>query len=97
MLISLEWEAEPHILGRQKKYARGSRFTGKVWVNNDHFHDIEKGTDPLEIHRGTEMYCCRKTFYSDLEEDSATVKDTISWIIPEDYVGNYVVDMFVKR
>lgn len=97
VLISLEWEAEPHILGRQKKYARGSKFTGKVWVNNDHFHDIEKAQIHWEIHReGQKCIVAEKTFYSDLEQDSATVKDTISWIIPEDYVGNYVVDMFVK-
>lgn len=97
VLISLEWEKEPHVLGREKKYARGQRFGGKVWVNNDHFHIVENAQIHWEIHReGSQEILMENTFIRDLEEDSAAVIDNISFILPEDYVGNYVVEMCVR-
>lgn len=50
-----------------------------------------------EIHReSSQEILTENTFIRDLEEDSAAVIDTISFIIPEDYVGNYVVEMCVR-
>ncbi|HIU77610.1 MAG TPA: hypothetical protein IAC62_17110 [Candidatus Pelethocola excrementipullorum] len=97
VLISLEWEQEPHVLGREKKYSRGQRFNGKVWVNNDHFHKMEDLEIHWEIRRENSTEILEEhTFKESLSEDSAEVKDTISWIVPGDYVGNYVIDMWVK-
>lgn len=97
VLISLEWEQEPHVLGREKKYGRGQKFCGKIWLNNDHFHSIEDVTIHWEIHKedSTEILM-QETWIDNLAEDSAEVKKEISWIIPGDYVGNYVIDMWVK-
>ena len=96
VLISLEWNEEPHVIGRPKKYIRGDQFAGKIWVTNDHFHSIPDAkifwcnTD-TEGNRVKE-----KTFTLDLREDSAEVVDTIKWKIPEDYVGEYKISMCVE-
>ena len=82
VLISLEWEQEPHVLGREKKYSRGQRFNGKVWVNNDHFHKMEDLEIHWEIRRENSTEILEEhTFKDSLSEDSAEVKDTISWIM----------------
>lgn len=97
MLVSLEWNEEPHVLGREKKYSRGEKFIGKLWLNNDHFHKLKDVQIHWEIRpENSQEVLSEHTFTTDLEEDSAEVKDMISWIIPQDYVGNYVIDMNVK-
>ena len=97
VLVSLEWDQEPHVLGREKKYSRGEKFTGKIWVNNDHFHMLENVLVHWEIRReNSQAVLSEHTFTTNLEEDSAEVKDLIAWIIPQDYVGNYVIEMSVK-
>ena len=97
VLISLEWEEEPHVLGREKKYERGEMFRGKIWVNNDHFHDIKNAEIHWEITKeGCVEALAEATFTDTLKEDSAAVKSDIHWIIPEDYIGYYEVKMSVK-
>lgn len=97
VLVSLEWNEEPHVLGREKKYSRGEKFIGKLWLNNDHFHKLKDVQIHWEIRpENSQEVLSEHTFTTDLEEDSAEVKDMISWIIPQDYVGNYVIDMNVK-
>lgn len=98
VLVSLEWEQEPHVIGREKKYGRGQKFQAKIWLNNDHFHPVEDAKVHWEIHKEncTEILA-EHTWTETLEQDSAQVRDHISWIIPEDYVGNYVIDMWVKN
>lgn len=94
VLISLEWNKEPHVLGREKKYAQGQKFTGKVWVNNDHFHKLNEVKIHWEIHKeNSSEVLLENTWTDDLEEDSARIKDVITWIIPQGYVGNYIIDM----
>ena len=97
VLISLEWEQEPHVIGREKKYGRGQMFRAKIWLNNDHFHSVEDAQIHWEIHRenSTEILT-ERTWTETLAEDSAQVRDQISWILPGDYVGSYVIDMWVK-
>ena len=36
VLISLERDVKPYVIGREKVYERGSSFTATVWVTNDH-------------------------------------------------------------
>ena len=97
VLISLEWEQEPHVIGREKKYGRGQMFRAKIWLNNDHFHSVEDAQIHWEIRRenSTEILT-ERTWTETLAEDSAQVRDQISWILPGDYVGSYVIDMWVK-
>ena len=97
VLVSLEWEEEPHVLGRDKMYDRGQMFRGRVFVNNDHFHRIDQASVHWEISRkGSDEILAEKTIVTDLEADSVEIKDHISWIIPENYVGEYEIKMYVK-
>ncbi|MDD3415608.1 MAG: glycoside hydrolase family 2 TIM barrel-domain containing protein [Lachnospiraceae bacterium] len=96
VLISLEWNEEPHVIGRDKKYVRGDQFIGKVWATNDHFHTVNQAMISWSIQRadGTEVES--KKFVTNLKEDCAEVVDTIEWIIPEDYVGEYTIHMSIE-
>ena len=96
VLVSLEWNKDPYVIGREKKYDRTEVFEGKIWVNNDHFHEIENATVKWSIRKkDTDEVRLEKSFVATLAPDSAEVLDKISWIIPEDYIGIYVVDMTV--
>ena len=96
VLISLEWNEEPHVIGRPKKYIRGDQFVGKIWVTNDHFHSISDAKIFWCITDTEGNRVKEKTFTLDLREDSAEVVDTIKWKIPEDYVGEYKISMCVE-
>lgn len=97
VLVSLEWNKDPYVIGREKKYGQNEHFIGKIWVNNDHFHQVEDAQITWKIRRSnSEEILAEKTFTATLTPDSAEVLDTIDWIIPEDYVGEYVVEMTVK-
>lgn len=97
VLISLEWNEEPHVLGRTKRYLAGERFEGKIWVNNDHFHVIPDAKIHWEIRReGNGEILLENSFTETLPEDSAAVRDVIEWKIPEGYVGNYVIEMRIQ-
>jgi beta-mannosidase len=95
VLISLEWNADPYIIGRDKIYHAASDFAGKVWVTNDmEFQKdctvswkivSEKGQTELE-----------NTFVSNLQADSSEVTDHIVWHIPADAGGGYSVRMKVQ-
>jgi beta-mannosidase len=95
-LISLEWNADPYIIGRDKIYHPAGDFTGKVWVTND--------TGFQKDCRITWKIICQKTgkaelensFVSNLEADSSEIIDHIVWHIPADAGGDYRVTMRVQ-
>ena len=97
VLISLEWNKDPYVIGREKKYDRTQVFGGKIWVNNDHFHEIKDAQIEWKIRRiNSDEILADKSFVTTLAPDSAEVLDKISFIIPEDYIGEYIVEMSVK-
>ncbi|MCL2863903.1 MAG: hypothetical protein FWE25_00025 [Lachnospiraceae bacterium] len=96
VLVSLEWNKDPYVIGREKKYDRTDVFEGKIWVNNDHFHEVENATVAWKIRKkDSAAAVLENAFVATLAPDSVEVLDKISWIIPEDYIGIYVVDMTV--
>lgn len=97
VLVSLEWNEEPHVIGRPKKYIRGDKFHGKVWVTNDHLHAVDQAEISWAIRRAADgEVVCSNSFAATLEKDSSVVMDEICWEIPEDYVGDYAVEMSVR-
>jgi beta-mannosidase len=94
LLISLEREADPYVLGRDKVYERGSTFVGKVWVTNDHLVAIE-GEASWRIERlesGDVMAegGASTTFPADAAEEV----DRIEWRIPDSApAGGYRVNL----
>ena len=96
VLISLEWNEEPHPIGRPHRYVRGEEFVGKIWLTNDHLHPVKNARISWQIVRAQETEPqIERSFVTDLEEDSSQVRDVIRWTIPEDYVGDYEVRMQV--
>ena len=97
VLVSLEWNKDPYVIGREKKYNRTEKFEGKIWVNNDHFHEVKDAQVQWTIRRsGSDEILVTNSSVVTLAPDSAAVLDKISWIIPEDYIGEYIVEMAVK-
>lgn len=96
VLISLEWNEEPHVIGRPKKYVKGERFIGKVWLTNDCLAPLHNVQIHWNIHRVNDLeILASNTFVTDLKKDCSEVRDIIDWVIPEGYTGEYVVEMNV--
>jgi beta-mannosidase len=95
VLVSLEWNKDPYIIGYRKFWKPGDLFIGKVWVNND-FHRIVAATLSWQLSRkgGTSAILKREMALT-LPEDSATVVDTVLWSIPRDSSGEHIVTMRV--
>ncbi len=98
VLISLEWNADPYIIGRDKIYDRLNTFVGKVWVNNDHFYEVENAVMSWKlIHEESGDLICENSIKASLKEDSAEIVDRIIWPIPHDAIaGQYKIEMLVK-
>jgi len=97
VLISLEWNKDPYVIGRTKKYVPNQHFIGKLHVNNDHYHSIEEACIEWEIKRASsEDVLVQNSFYFTLPPDSVIIVDEIDWIVPDDYIGDYIVKMSVK-
>lgn len=95
VLISLEWNADPYIIGRDKIYHPSSSFVGKVWITNDLGALNDCRIEWQIISRENETAECSNSFVSNLEADSAQVIDHIVWNIPRNASGGYTVKMKV--
>jgi beta-mannosidase len=93
VLISLEWNADPYIIGRDKIYHPATDFTGRVWVTNDmpflkdcriFWNIVSQKTGRTEL---------ENSFVSNLEADSSEIIDHIVWHIPPDAEGAYQIRM----
>lgn len=97
VLISLERDANPYVIGREKVYERGARFTAKVWVTNDYPDPIEGAQvswEILEVATGDVMDAHQLTMT--LPADSAEQADQIRWsIAATTRPGSYRVTMRV--
>jgi beta-mannosidase len=96
VLVSLEWNADPYIIGRDKIYRPGDDFVGKVWVTNDmeFFKDCTISWKVVSEKNGkTEL---ENTFVSNLDADSSEIIDQFVWHIPADAEGGYKVKMKVQ-
>lgn len=97
VFISLEREETPYVIGRPKIYEAGSAFRAKVWVNNDHPHDVTDTDVAWKIVRVRDgAAVVDNTLRVGLAADCATVVDRIEWAIPGDAApGPYRVEMQV--
>jgi beta-mannosidase len=97
VLISLERDAAPYVLGREKVYKRGTTFTAKVWVTNDHPHPIYRADVAWRIVGvDTDQVVSGNRFVTTLPADSVEEADQIAWSIPATArPGTYRVTMRV--
>jgi beta-mannosidase len=95
VLVSLERDAVPYVLGREKAYERGTPFTATVWVTNDHLdalEDVEVSWTLTCADSGEVVDGDRVTMTVDA--DSVAEADQIAWSIPADApTGAYCVAM----
>lgn len=98
VLVSLEWNRDPYIVGKQKHYGKGETFAGNLWLTNDRLEDI-KGMEVtwklMEIASGTVVKSDKKTH--DIAQNSSRIAENVIWEIPKTVTpGEYVVEMEVK-
>jgi len=83
VLISLERDVKPYIIGREKAYERGATLSGRVWVTNDHREAIEGAEVSWRIARADTDEAVREhLLVVTVPADTSQVVDRISWAIP---------------
>jgi hypothetical protein len=97
VLVSLERNPTPYVIGREKVYERGAPFTGEIWVTNDFLQPIEQAQVSWEIVSvDTGEVVGKNGLTATLTADSAHEVDRIEWSIPESArPGTYRVAMKV--
>jgi beta-mannosidase len=99
VLISLERDVTPYVIGREKVYERGSSFAARIWVTNDHPDVIDGAEVSWELASADSGEVVSKNaFTRTLGADSAEEVDRIDWEIPSSArPGAYRVTMQVAR
>ena len=78
VLISLEREASPYVIGREKLYKPGGSFRARVWVTNDHAQPIDDARVFWQILRlDTDETMCGNGLTAMLPADTAEQLDRI--------------------
>ena len=96
VLVSLEWDKDPYVIGRDKIYAPATNFMGKVWVTNDLGLLPDSQIEWEIVGKETNKVEAKNSFKANLPADTAKVVDHIVWTIPPDVRGEHVVKMRVK-
>jgi beta-mannosidase len=95
VLVSLEWNKAPYVIGYDKYWKPGDLFSAQVWVNNDHPKPV-KATVRWSLRKADAgEAAAEKTLELTLAEDSAKVVDVIEWPVPRGAGGAHRVDMSV--
>jgi beta-mannosidase len=83
VLISLELDVKPYIIGREKAYERGGSFVGRVWATNDHPVEIDRARVSWRIGRvdGGEVLAAGERTGT-VPADASSIVDEIDWPIP---------------
>jgi beta-mannosidase len=95
VLVSLEREVEPYVIGREKVYERGATFVAKVWVTNDRLDPIERAQASWEIVHleSSEVVVDGRTSVT-IGADAVELVDRIEWSIPDAVpTGAYRVEL----
>jgi len=97
VLVSLEWDKDPYVLGKQKTYKPSSEFKGKLWLTNDWLENLENATLEWAIRaKDSNNDLANDKFSTSAQADSASVVGEVVWQIPKDVaLGEYVVCMTV--
>lgn len=95
VLVSLEWNKDPYVVGWEKIWWPGTAFEGKVWITNDHFHAIEQAFLHWRLVNETSGQTeAQGSKEVTVAADSAKVYDAIVWPIPRQR-GPYKIYMQV--
>jgi len=97
VLVSLERDADPYVIGREKVVEPETSFTGTVWVTNDYPDPIEGAQVSWQIVRlDTGEVVDERRSSTTLPADAVEEADRIEWRIPATaHAGGYRVRMEV--
>ena len=97
VLISLERDTQPYVIGRPKVYDRGSTFVGRVWVTSDFTEPIEGTRVSWQISRPEGDVLAKNDLTWTVSSDGAEVVDEIVWPIPSTAApGDHRVEMRIS-
>ena len=83
VLVSLEWNKDPYVIGWEKVWYPGQTFAGKIWITNDHYEAIDGATLRWKLVSETEdCVVIEGEKQLDLPADSSQVMDEIAWQVP---------------
>jgi beta-mannosidase len=83
VLISLERDADPYVLGRQKIYERGGSLRGTVWVTNDFSNALDGAHISWEIASiETGEVVAKNGRTVTVSADAADEVDRVDWQVP---------------
>jgi beta-mannosidase len=95
VLISLEWNKDPYIIGWEKIWWPNDTFVGKLWVTNDG-DAVERATLTWKlVNKGTGAVVSSGEKVVALTADSSQVYEEFSWKVPAGSRGQYQVLMDV--
>ena len=97
MLVSLEWNKDPYVIGYQKFWKPADLFIGQIWIANDHLHDVSATLSWELVKEGEKETILSNRLELVLPADSAKVVDTVSWSIPRGTSGPHLVNMTVRN
>ena len=96
VLVSLEWNKDPYVIGYDKFWKPGDLFVGKIWINNDYQRPIPVTLKWKLQRSGSDRAEMEKSLPLTLEKDSAKLVNTIHWSVPGGAKGDYLVKMQVS-
>jgi beta-mannosidase len=94
VLVSLEWNKDPYLVGWQKSYAPGDTFVGKIWITNDHHEAIFDVTLKWKLINVADNEVIQEVErVIALPVDSSKITDHVVWVIPDSARGDHRVEM----
>ncbi len=98
VLVSLEWNRTPYVLGRSKIYNPGESFAGKVWVTSDLWEDLNDAVMTWKVtNLSTEEVVLNNRYDISIPADCSKIVDEIVWEIPENQAkAEFRVDMRIE-
>lgn len=97
VLVSLEWNKDPYVIGFEKRWYPGETFVGQLWITNDHHHTIEDARLNWQLVSMNE----KRTLLQSAKRltipyDSAQVVDEVKWEVLRGMQGAFQVQMCVE-
>lgn len=95
VLVSIEPCLHPYCLGREKIFSSGTTFTGRVWLINDNYHNIDDAKLSWKVMDcETGEILAHNSFHLNILADSAEIPDHIVLPLKEEWEGHHCrVDM----
>jgi len=96
VLVSLEWNKDPYVIGFEKIWYPGETFVGKVWITNDRDDALAGATLAWKlVNLDDNTVVLTGDWSVDVPADSSQVMAEIAWPIVRGVKGHFQVQMAV--